>query len=315
LGRYQLADLRVFRQFIAVAEEMSFRRAAARLHMAQPPLTATIKQLEQELGAVLIERSNRVVALTAAGQVFLQEARRTLSQAERTLRLTRRAAQGLTGSLRVGFVGSSAWSILPSLVVSFRQAHPEVDLELQEATTTRQLLALQNDEMDVGIVALPLAPRMASKLTLRLIHEGELGVVVAAASPLAQQPGPVALAELAEQPWIMFPEEEGPGLHQVICAACAQAGYQPRLAQTAVQMTTIMGLVAAQLGVALVPDFVARASGLAVAYRRLMGPGTPVAYRLALVHAAGHASAVVQAFCSSAIPSRDLQSSGAESST
>ena len=154
-----MIELRQLRQFVAVAEEMSFHRAAERLHMAQPPLTAAIRKIEQELGVPLLERGNRITRITEAGQVFLIEARRTLAQFERTLGNTRRAARGLTESLRLTFVDSTVNALLPGILRQFRQAHPQAEFHLQEATTAEQLIALRDDRADIGMVVLPIAPQ------------------------------------------------------------------------------------------------------------------------------------------------------------
>src|SRR5206468_9893869 len=128
-----MLSLRQFQQFLVVAETMSFRRAAERLNMAQPPLTATIRQMEEELGVRLFERTNRIDSLTAAGEVLREQARRTIDQAERAMALTRRAGSGEIGSLRVGFVASAIWQLLPALIAAFRESRPGVVLELEEA--------------------------------------------------------------------------------------------------------------------------------------------------------------------------------------
>ena len=151
-----MIELRQFRQFVAVAEELSFRRAAERLRMAQPPLTTAVKRIECELGVVLLERSSRVVRLTAPGRAFLEEARRTIRQAERAAGAARRAAEGLTASLRVTFVPVLAHEFLPSILRRFRQRHPGVHLELSEAPTGPQTRALLNEEADFGLLVPPL---------------------------------------------------------------------------------------------------------------------------------------------------------------
>jgi DNA-binding transcriptional LysR family regulator len=290
-----MLDIRAFRQFIAVAEERSFRGAAARLHMAQPPLTAAIKRLESELGATLIERGNRVTALTPAGQVFLEEARRTLAQAERTIHLARRAAAGLSGSLRVGFVASAVRHVLPTLIAGFRATHPDVALTLTEAPTARQARAIHDDVMDVGIVAMPLPEDVAPSLSTRLLMDSELMAALPASHPLARKKR-VKLADMLDHPWILFPEIEGPGLSRIILDACAKAGGLPTVAQRAIQMETITGLVAAGLGMALVPAPVASCGWTSVEFRKLAGPGAPVPYRLALAWRKDDAAPALQAF-------------------
>lgn len=286
-----MIELRQFRQFVAVAEELSFRRAAERLHMAQPPLTAAIRKLEEELGTVLIERTNRVQRLTPAGRVFLEEARRTLAQAERSVREARRAGDGLVGSLRLSFVASTARALLPHLIRAFQARHGEVVLDLSEASTARQIEALRTDRTDIGLVVLPLDD--PHDLTVVDIDKGALVAALPGAHPLARNPT-VALAALACEPWVHFPARYGPGLHGRIAAACTAAGFAPRVVQEAVQMETIVGLVAAGLGVAVVPPSLADAGRPDVAFRPLAGPGTPIGYDLALVFS--RSTPVVDAF-------------------
>jgi len=279
---YRMIDLRQLRQFVAVAEELSFRKAAERLHMAQPPLTAAIRQIEEELGTVLLERSNRVERLTPSGQVLLEEARRTLRQAERALQLTRRAAGGLVGSLRIGFVASAVHGVLPAILRAFSQAHGEVDLVLREATTAEQLAALQDGQGDVGLVVLPCAG--AGDLELVALREEALVAALPEGHSLAAQAA-VELPDLAQEPWILFPRSAGPGLHERIVSACRTAGFVPRVAQEAIQMETIAALVAGGVGVALVAPALAAARRTGVAFRPLAGKGTPVSYQLALAFA------------------------------
>jgi DNA-binding transcriptional LysR family regulator len=277
-----MLSLRQLQQFLAVADAMSFRRAAARLNMAQPPLTAAIRQMEQELGVRLLERTNRIASLTKAGETLRDEARRTIAQAERAATLTRRAGEGLVGSLRIGFVATAIRHVVPPLIAGFRTTHPHIWLELTEAPTSRQVAALMDDRLDLGIVAMPLPPGRERTIATRVIMQSELVVALPARHRLARDAhAPLRLAELADEPWILFPESEGPGLHDRIWSACAAAGFMPRVGQRATQMETIVGLVAAGLGVALVPKLLETAGWHDVGFRRLAGAGTPVRYDVA----------------------------------
>jgi DNA-binding transcriptional LysR family regulator len=278
---YRVPSLRQFQQFLAVAETMSFRRAAKRLHMAQPPLTAAIRQLEEEIGVRLFERTNRINKLTAPGEVLRDEARRAIVQAERAVALTRRAGGGVIGSLRIGFVASAVRQSLPRLVAEFRETHPAVMLELEEATTARQLAALLEDRLDVGIVVLPLTP--APDISVHVLAKSSLMAAIPACHPLADDSeSSIDLAALGHEPWILFPASEGPGLYSTILRACAEAGFAPQIAQRAIQMETIVGLVAAGLGVALVPSLFSESPREGVLFRELAGAGSPVPYEVAL---------------------------------
>lgn len=286
-----MIELRQFRQFIAVAEELSFRRAAERLNMAQPPLTATIKRIEDEVGAVLIERTNRIERLTEAGRVFLDEARKTVNQAERAMLAAQRAGAGLTGTLRVTFVASAAREILPSILRRFREHYPAVKLELREAMTTQQLASLANNESDLGFVIPPLQD--AENLKIEVVARNRLVAALPEGHPLTTA-GQITLADMSQESWILFSARQGPGLHRIIHAACAKAGFSPRIGQEAPQMDTIASLVAGGMGVALVSRALATGGRRGVAFRELAGPGTPVEFELAIAYA--HSSPVLDAF-------------------
>lgn len=290
-----MIELRQFRQFVAVAEEMNFRRAAERLHMAQPPLTAAIRRIEAELGVMLIERSNRIERLTAAGGVFLIEARRAIAQSERAIELAKRAGHGLAGTLRVAFVATAAHDLLPGIVRAFRAQHGDVALDLQEATTAQQAAALRDDRADVGLAALPLPEGVALK-TVSLRKTGLMAAVPRDHAYASRKK--LRLADLAHEPWILFPPSLGPGLHRRIVTACAQAGFAPAVVQQAVQMDTIVSLVASGLGVSLVPPALAEVGRRGVRFVELQGRGTPVRYELGLAYA--RRSPLVDAFVTAA---------------
>jgi len=290
-----MIELRQFRQFVAVAEEMNFRRAAERLHMAQPPLTAAIRRIEAELGVMLIERSNRIERLTVAGGVFLVEARHAIAQSERAIEQARRAGQGLAGNLRVVFVATAASDLLPRIVRAFRIRHRDVALDLQEATTAQQAAALRDDRADVGLAALPLPEGGA----LKTVSLRKTCLVAALPRDHARASHKkVRLADLADEPWILFPPSLGPGLHRRIVTACARAGFTPGVVQQAVQMDTIVSLVAAGLGVSLVPPALAEAGRRGVRFIEIQGRGTPVRYELGLAYA--RRSPLVDAFVATA---------------
>ena len=286
-------------QFLAVAETLSFRRAAERLNMAQPPLTAAIRQMEQDLGVRLIERGNRVTGLTAAGHVLQEEAGRTVLQAERAVLLTRRAGAGMLGSLRLGFLASATRHLLPTLLARFRASHHDVVLTLAEQPTARQVSALLEDRQDVGLIALPIPPGTETRIATRTLLHSRFVAAIPSTHALAGDDRPLKLAMLAAEPWVLFPSTEGPGLASTILGACAQAGFSPQVVQQAIQMDTIIGLVAAGIGVSLVPERPPGASHLRVVFRPLAGPGTPIPYQMALAWRTGEPSPVLRAFLAS----------------
>ena len=265
-------DLRRLRYFVAVAEELHFGRAARRLNVSQPPLSVQIRTLEREIGTPLLIRTQRRVELTEAGRVLLEEARRLLDQAEAAVVHARRAAEGAVGRLTIGFVSTVDYSILPPLVRRFRQKHPGIALKLLELTGDRQQALLQSGELDLGLSILP-SP--ASSLTMRPVFREPLIAAVPTNHPLAGRRR-IALRSLAAEAFVQFPRELAPGLYDLAIAACQKAGFTPHLAQEAIQMQTILGLVAAGLGVALVPRCMSKLQRPDVRYLALDARGFEV---------------------------------------
>ena len=258
-------ELRHFRYFVAVAEELHFGRAAARLHLAQPPLSRQIHQLEAELGVQLFTRTRRRIQLTPAGAVFLAEARRALAQADQAVAAARRAAQGEHALLRVGFIGAASYSILPAIVRAFRERCPTVGLTLHEMTTAQQLQALRAGRLDIGFVRPPV---VAPDLVVETVLREPLMVALPLMHPLAPTET-VALAALAREPFVLFPRELAPDLYDQIGDLCERAGFRPQVTQEAVQMQTVVRLVGAGVGVSLVPRSVQNLHEPTVIYKPL----------------------------------------------
>jgi DNA-binding transcriptional LysR family regulator len=244
-------DLRAMRQFVAVAEELHFGRAARRLGMAQPPLSQAIRRLEEALGCPLFERTRRKVELTAAGRVYRDEAKRTLVQAEEAVRLARRAASDDLALLSVGFVSAALYRVLPAVLRAHRARFPDVEIRLDERATDLQVGGLQDGSLDLGFVTPPV--QNASGLTIETISRERFILAVPASGPFRDR-GEVPLAELAPQSFVFFPHVQGPALHGRVMSACREAGFLPRIVQEARQMHTVLSLVAAGLGVSLVPE-------------------------------------------------------------
>jgi DNA-binding transcriptional LysR family regulator len=264
-----LPDFRRLRYFVAVAEELHFGRASQRLRVSQPPLSVQVRNLERELGVSLFVRNRRRVALTEAGAVLLEDARRLLRQAELSVQHVRRAASGEIGHLSIGFVSTVDYSFLPSLVRRFRSKHPAVALTLLEMTADRQQEALRSGELDLGLSVLPSS---TSDLESRPVVREPLIAAVSAKHPLASRGGSLNAVALAEENLVVFPRALAPGLFDAIISVCSKASFTPRIAQEAVQMQTILGLVAAGLGVALVPACMAMLQRPDVRYRKLSSP-------------------------------------------
>jgi DNA-binding transcriptional LysR family regulator len=274
-------ETRLLRQFIAVAEELNFHRAAERLHMAQPPLSQAIRKLEDSLGLHLFERSNRSVALTPAGAAFLVTARRVLAQLDEGIRETQAVAAGQAGRLSITFVGT-AHDLLPLALRRFRAESPGIELILREATTGEQLAAITAGEADIGLMRQPgiMVAQLASKCLLR--------EPILAALPddhaLAGQRA-VALAALAGDDFIGTPRQLGIGFHDQIIGLCRLAGFSPRIVQEARQMQTVASLVASGLGVALIPASLALMPRAGVAFRPIIVEAPPEMAHIELIAA------------------------------
>ena len=268
-------ELRHLRYFVAVGDALNFGRAALALHIAQPPLSRAIRALEAELGASLFDRGTRGVRLTGAGSALLPEARRLLRDAEAFREGARQYAVGAAGTLSIGFVSTAAYNVLPRIVPAFRARRPGVRLALREATSDVQPAALASGELDVGFL---IAGARDPALAYAPLHREPL---IAALPARRRWPARVPLRSLAREPFILFPREVAPELHDAIVARCRKAGFAPRIGQEAIQMQTIVSLVAGGMGVSLVPASLEHMRRDGVVYRPLAERGPCVEIGLA----------------------------------
>ncbi|MFC4117930.1 LysR family transcriptional regulator [Nonomuraea zeae] len=261
-------NLHQLRYAIALAEELNFSRAALRDGVRQPPFSQQIGKLEEELGVRLFERTTRQVRLTPAGEAFVAEARASLTHAALAAESARRVGRGEAGRLVVGFVGSAANFTLPKVLRHFRTRYPSVHVELRELPTAQQAEQLRQGLLDVGLLHAPLAGLAAEVLTTRTVA---LELLLAALHADHRQAAcrSLSMSALATDPFVMFPRRYGPALYDQITALARAAGFQPRIVQEAVQMQTIVGLVAAGIGVSIVPASLARQRRADVAFRPL----------------------------------------------
>lgn len=285
-----MIELRHLRYFIAVAEELHFGRAAERLQMAQPPLSQQIRQLEGEIGFQLFHRTKRSVQLTEAGRIFLREARRILSQLDQAIETGKQASRGELGQLAIGFVSSASYSILPKILSYFRRQLPTVELALHELTTDQQLRWLRDGRIDVGFVRPPIEDE---SLGISTILQESLVVALPQTHPFAPNEL-VSLRSLTHESFILFPRKLAPGLYDQIIALCQQMEFSPKVVQEAIQMQTIVSLVAAEIGIAIVPVSLQNLQRTGVVYRPLQEP-TPKA-AIAVVWKQHEASPIVDRF-------------------
>jgi DNA-binding transcriptional LysR family regulator len=271
-------ELRHLRYFLTVAEELHFGRAAERLFICQPPLSQQIQQLERELGVRLFFRTNRRVQLTPAGTAFREHAQRILEQTSEAARAAQRADRGETGRLIVGFAGSAAYTGLPQSIQRFRRNYPDVELSLRELRTPQQVEALLGDRLDVGVVRS--ADLGHERLCQRVLLRESWVIALPKKHPLARRVK-LPLASLANEDFVLYPQEVGPGMYNQVVSLCQRAGFTPRPAQQATQITTIISLVAAGLGVALAPASVQSMRWPGVVYRSLADAAPRIALTLA----------------------------------
>jgi DNA-binding transcriptional LysR family regulator len=261
-----LIDLRAWRQFVAVAEELHFGRAALRLHMTQPPVTQAIAQLEKTLGVVLFDRTRRRVALTPAGEALLPDVRELLARALALPARARAAAAGQVGRVRIAFVSTVGFEQLPAWVREFRVLCPEVALELVEATGDVQIEAFARGEIDAGLMLH--SPGAAPPGLARLAVSEEPLVLALPARHALARTRKLLLADVLTEPLVIFPRRIVPSLHDAIFGLYHAAGRVPQLAQEAIQMQTIVNLVSGDIGVAWVPESVTQFRRAGVVYRR-----------------------------------------------
>jgi DNA-binding transcriptional LysR family regulator len=237
-------ELRQLRYFVAIAEEGSLTRAAARLHIAQQSLSQQVRTLEAQLGVTLFERSSRGVTLTDVGAVLLREARPVLARAERAAEAVQRAARGEQGELRVGFLSTVANYFMPPVVRAFRERHPGVALHTEDLTIAALVAGLRDGTLDAGLSRPPLVDDLATEVVLR----EPVAAVLPEGHRLAGR-AELALADLADEPWVLTPRSSWPPWHKLFDEDFARAGYRPRVVQRGTTPQGLLALVAAGVGV------------------------------------------------------------------
>ena len=291
-------ELRHLRYFIAVAEELNFTRAAERLHIGQPPLSQAIQVLEADVGAQLFERTKRWVRMTEAGRLFLDDARRILALAEQAADTARRAQRGEAGELRIGFTFSTPLTPLFATVINrYRQQFPAVSLTLHEMATLPQLDALLQRTLDLGFVR-PTDIAPPADIALTALREDALVAVLPSALPLARKDR-IAIAELKDLPFVMYPPNAGTGIYPQIFRLCRAAGFVPRIGQMAGEASTIIGLVAAGCGVSVLPASFHSIRMEGVCYRPILDAAATT--QLLLARRSGERAALAEGFVALAL--------------
>jgi DNA-binding transcriptional LysR family regulator len=273
-------ELRHIRYFVAVAEERNFTRAAAKLNVAQSPVSHQVRQLEREIGVKLLNRSTRSVALTYAGEVFYERVRQILVDSQDAVEAARKAARGELGALAVGFTGSATYELLPTLVRAYADRHPDVRLEVfSDMVTPRQVEQLLDGRLGVGILRTPVT---TSGLVVETLRHEPVVALLASRHP-ATVHRELDLAELRDEWFVSYPNNPPSTMYQLMQTACESAGFRPRIRQVVGDSAALVALVAADMGVALVPASLRHLRINGATFRPLRSPrvttGLALAYR------------------------------------
>jgi DNA-binding transcriptional LysR family regulator len=239
-----------FGSFLSIAETLHFGRTAELIHLSQPALSLQIKALEEEVGVRLFERNRRKTTLTAAGLAFRDDAAAALSQLEQAMRSARLAANGKLGLLRIGFISTVGSEIVPNLVRQFRESNPEVEFSLRAIPTADQVQMLESGSLDIGFFRLPIGGHSA--LEVVTVHRERFVLVVPASHKLAKRKR-VRLSEVSGQNFVLYERTYAPGFHDLIFGMLRDAGIVPNISQTAAELSMLISLVDAHMGVAILP--------------------------------------------------------------
>lgn len=274
-------ELRQLQQFLVLAETLNFHIAAERLHMTQPPLSISIRKLEEEIEAKLFARSTHGVQLTKVGHEVLEEAQQAMFHASEFKRIARSIVLGLSGQLRIGFVGSAKWSLLPRLLSPFREQYPNVVLKLHEKENAWILEQLETNTLDVGIVRVPFA--WTTRIEYSTVENDVFVVALPAEHNLAKKKQ-IALQDLADEPFISYTTGKVPGLHAMTMLLFQEAGVTPKTSQEGTQVATLLCLVENGLGVALVPSRSMVHASKKIVFRKLKNASPLANIGLAIAH-------------------------------
>lgn len=291
-------DLRRIRHFVVLAETLNFRRAAERLHMAQPPLSVSIQKLEAEFGTKLFVRETTGVSLTSSGRALLPEARKLLFHGQQLAETAKSAVDGTGGTLRIGFVGTTTWGMLQRLVPAYHAEYPGVELMLHEATSVQIVQQLEDRAVDIGLLRTPLL--QSTSATLLQLEQDTFVAALPRGHPQAKK-GPLHLADLANEQFVMYASSAAAGLHAAAMLACQEAGFLPKISQHGVQVQTLLALVESGLGIGLVPSVMQRYVSERIVYRPLTGLSAASSIGLTLAYMAENESPAAALFRKAAL--------------
>ena len=245
-------ELRHLRYFVAAAEALNITQAAKHLHVSQPPLSRQIRDLENEIGTALFDRGHKRLKLTPAGEYFLAEAKKILSHAQQAVRLAKAADTGKAGHLSIGFLSPLGGLFLPRVIRTFRQKFPLVDVDLLEMVPRMQVEALLDNQIDLALVSKAEA-ESGGEFALEPVMHVELRLALAAEHPLAKLRR-VPLAKLQQEQFIIVKRSAAPALHEFVLSLCRSAGFEPHVSKQSDRAQSILDLVAAGIGVSIVPE-------------------------------------------------------------
>lgn len=289
-------ELRQIRSFLSVAETLHFGRTAELIHLSQPALSLQIRALEAEVGVRLLERNRRKTTLTPAGRAFRDAAIAGVAQFDRAIRNARLAADGKLGLLRIGFISTAGSELLPDTIRAFRELNPEVEFSLRNILTAEQIQMLEAGALDIGFLRLPIGGH--TQLEVATIHREPFLLVVPASHPLGARKK-VRLSEVAGQDFVMYDRKHAPGFHDQVFGMLRNAGIVPNVCQTAGEMPTLIALVAAGIGISILPTSAVKHNIAAVVGCEIADP-IPMS-EIGLASARDNDSAVVKNFRSLAL--------------
>lgn len=259
-------ELRHLKYFKTVAEELHFGKAAKRLNMAQPPLSLQIRQLEEELGVPLFRRTKRSVTLTQEGHVFLEKVYQLLENLNESIETVRLVNRGESGEIVIGFLASAAYDVLPSIIKSYRHHYPSIHVTLKQLTTAEQLKALQDETIDIGIISEPIETTL---FNYEIIRQEPMVVALPSNHSLTRAQHPITLSDLASEAFILTGRKENQLHYDKVINSCGLAGFSPHILQETKEMSTLISLVSAGIGIAIVPSSIQSLLQNEVVYREI----------------------------------------------